>query len=103
MIQDRVLKIIKGLNTFSSDDIVVMTGFEEPEVSNIIAGFINAGTVIKTSADKYNFVNKMPTTSGITPSLKLNLILAIFITFYYSYLNSFTLFQRFVSIGVDSR
>ena len=60
MIQDKVLKIIKGLNTFSQDDILFMSDFKETEISNIIAGFINDGTVIKTSGDTYSFVNKIP-------------------------------------------
>ncbi len=60
MIQDKVLKIIKGLNTFSQDDILFMTDFEETKVSHIIAGFINDGTVVKTSEDKYSFVSKIP-------------------------------------------
>jgi integrase len=60
MIQDKVLKIIKGLNTFSQDDILSMSDFEETEVRHIIAGFINDGTVIKILCDNYSFVNKIP-------------------------------------------
>ncbi|HSA05879.1 MAG TPA: tyrosine-type recombinase/integrase [Candidatus Gastranaerophilales bacterium] len=60
MNQDRVLKIIKGLNTFSPDDIEIMTGFEESEVLKIIEQLAKNKIIIKTSDNEYNFVNKIP-------------------------------------------
>jgi hypothetical protein len=36
MIQDRILKIIKGLNTFSPDDIIALSGFDETDILNIL-------------------------------------------------------------------
>ena len=60
MIQDRVLKIIKGLNTFSLYDIIVMTGFEEYEVYNIIEQLVKDRTIIQTPHNEYNFVSKIP-------------------------------------------
>jgi len=47
MIQDKVLKIIKGLNTFSQDDILFMSDFAETDVSNVVAEFVNDGPARK--------------------------------------------------------
>jgi integrase len=60
MIQDRVLKIIRGLSSFTLDDIITMTGFDESEISKTLFKLIKEGFVIKMSNNGYAFVNKIP-------------------------------------------
>ncbi len=60
MNQDKILKIIKGLNRFSLDDIVVMTGFDETEINDILENFSTDGIVTKVSEFEYRYINKIP-------------------------------------------
>lgn len=64
MIQNKILKIIKGLNTFSLDDIEVMTGFDEDEITEILDKLISNGVIYKFSDYKYRYVNKIPERKG---------------------------------------
>lgn len=65
MNQDKVLKIIKGLNRFSPDDIEVMTDFCEAETQDIIEKFLSDGLITKLSELEYSYVNKIPERRGI--------------------------------------
>lgn len=67
MIQDRVLKIIKGLNTFSLDDLISMKDIEEIEAEDIIAELVKEEKIIPIGR-QYKYLNK---TGSQKPSLKL--------------------------------
>ena len=60
MNQDKVLKIIKGLNKFSPDDIEVMTGLEESNVNRLLDKFLSDGVISKFSESEYRYLNKIP-------------------------------------------
>ena len=53
MIQDRVLKIMKGLNTFSPDDIIIMADVDEDEADDIIAEFIKEEKIMNCIHSNY--------------------------------------------------
>lgn len=72
MTQDRILKIIKGLNIFTLDDIAVMTGFEEDEIAKILDKLISDKVVQKISWDKYKHIPKVRKTKR--PQLKKGVI-----------------------------
>ncbi len=59
MIQDKVMKIIKGLNIFSQDDIVVMTGLDEDETDNILAELVQEEKIIRLG-NEYRYLNSNP-------------------------------------------
>ncbi len=58
MNQDKILKIIKGLNRFSIDDIVVMTGLEENKTEKILTEFIRQEKIIKVG-NEYRYLKKV--------------------------------------------
>ena len=58
MTQDRILKIMKGLNTFSQDDIIIMADIYENEASKIIAELVKEEKIISVG-DKYKYLNKI--------------------------------------------
>ncbi len=60
MIQDKVMKIIKGLNIFSLDDIVVMTGLDEDEAVEILAELIREQKIIRLG-NEYRYLDKNKT------------------------------------------
>ncbi len=57
MNQDKILKIIKGLNRFSLDDIEVMTGLEENKTEKILTEFIRQEKITGVG-NEYRYVNK---------------------------------------------
>lgn len=57
MIQDRVLKIIKGLNIFSSDDLVSMTDIDEYKVDEIIVELVREEKITPIG-NQYKYLNK---------------------------------------------
>ena len=61
MIQDRVLKIMKGLNTFSQDDIISMTDIDEDEVLNVLMQLVKEEKIISINKNKYKYLNKSKT------------------------------------------
>ena len=67
MIQDRVLKIIRGLNTFSSDDILVMCDVNEDEAEEILAELVKEEKIIPIGS-QYKYLNK---TGNLKSSLRL--------------------------------
>ena len=58
MNQEKILKIIKGLNTFSLDDIVMMTDIKEAEVKSVLKKLIQEEKIIHINDDEYRFSNK---------------------------------------------
>ena len=67
MIQDRVLKIIKGLNTFSSDDLISMTDIDEYEVEKILVKLVKEEKIVPIGSH-YKYLNKA---QNQKPSLRL--------------------------------
>ena len=65
MNQDKVLKIIKGLNRFSPDDIEIMTGFDTTQAIDILEKFLSAGLISRLSESEYRYINKIPERRGI--------------------------------------
>ena len=62
MNQEKILKIIKGLNTFSLDDIVMMTGIDMSKVKDILDSLISQNIIIQTNQGVYRykgFLSKM--------------------------------------------
>ncbi|MEI8390492.1 MAG: tyrosine-type recombinase/integrase [bacterium] len=55
MIQDRILKIMKGLNTFSQDDIIIMADVDEIEADEILAEFIKEEKIIPIDKNKFKY------------------------------------------------
>jgi integrase len=58
MNQEKILKIIKGLNTFSLDDLAMMCDEEEYEIENILEKLISENTINKISDNAYIYVGK---------------------------------------------
>ncbi|NLE63850.1 MAG: site-specific integrase [Bacteroidales bacterium] len=58
------MKIIKGLNTLSLDDIIVMTGFNEDEITEVLDKLISNGVIDKFLENEYRYVNKIPERKG---------------------------------------
>lgn len=58
MIQDRIFKIIKGLNTFSPDDLMVMADIDEIEAEAIIANLIKNGKIVFLEKNKFKYQQK---------------------------------------------
>lgn len=72
MTQDRILKIIKGLNTFSPDDIVVMTEYDEDEAAEILDKLTYGKIIQKLAEDKYRYITKVRKTRK--PQIKKGII-----------------------------
>ena len=66
MIQDRVLKIMKGLNTFSQDDIIIMADVDESEADKILAELIKEEKIISINKNKFKY---QPTQKCLTLKL----------------------------------
>lgn len=75
MTQNKVMNIIKGLNIFSVDDFIVMTGLDEDEADRILADLVQEGKIVKlgseyrylnrNSSDKFSLILKEKATSVI--------------------------------------
>lgn len=65
MNHDKVLKILKGLNTFSLDDIAIITGLEETELLPLLSEYLSDGTISKLSESEYRYINKIPSYRGM--------------------------------------
>ncbi len=65
MNQDKVLKIIKGLNRFSPDDIAIMAGLEDYKTNSLLDKFLSDGVITKLSDLEYMYVNKIPERRGV--------------------------------------
>ena len=59
MIQDRILKIVKGLNTFSQDDLVIMAGIYEDEAEEVLAELVENSVIAVIADDKFKFIEKI--------------------------------------------
>jgi len=59
MIQDKILKIIKGLNTFSQDDLVIMADIDEFDAEEVLAELVENSVITKVSDDKFKFIEKI--------------------------------------------
>lgn len=57
MTQNKVMKIIKGLNIFSVDDFIVMTGLDEDEAKGILADLVQEGKIIRRG-NEYRYLNR---------------------------------------------
>lgn len=58
MNQEKVLKIIRGLNSFSPDDILMMCDSEEKEIKNILENLLSEKIIQKISDDDYIYLGK---------------------------------------------
>ncbi|HSA05715.1 MAG TPA: hypothetical protein P5556_00890 [Candidatus Gastranaerophilales bacterium] len=72
MIQDKVLKIIKGLNIFTLDDIAVMTDLNENEIAKILDKLLSDKIIQKLSWDKYRHIPNVRKTKR--PQLRKGII-----------------------------
>jgi len=59
MQREKILKIIKGLNTFSLDDILMMCDVDEAEVKNLLKDFVEKKIIQKISDDEYRYLGKI--------------------------------------------
>lgn len=66
MIQDRVLKIMKGLNTFSQDDIIIMADVDENEADKILSELVKDEKIIPIDKNKFKY---QPTQKCLTLKL----------------------------------
>lgn len=58
MIQDRILKIIKGLNTFSQDDLVIMADIDDKEAEEVLAELLKEEKIIFIGNHKFKYRQK---------------------------------------------
>lgn len=58
VMQEKILKIIKGLNTFSLDDILMMCDADEDEVENLLEDFVSEKIIQKISDYEYRYLGK---------------------------------------------
>ena len=56
----QLLKLIKGLNKFKTDDLCQMAELEESEIQPYLSEFTDEGIIIKISADSYTMLEKIP-------------------------------------------
>lgn len=60
MTTEKILKIIRGLNMFSLDDILMMCDVEETESENIIKKLISENKIIQVSENEYKYLKPTP-------------------------------------------
>lgn len=58
--KQKILKLIKILNKFTLDDILLMDNFDEDEVKIILADFEKFGVIKKISDTEYVFLKQLP-------------------------------------------
>jgi integrase len=58
MEQEKILKIIRGLNTFSPDDIAMMCDVDEDELEIVLQELTEAEIIQKVSDEKYVYLQK---------------------------------------------
>lgn len=58
MEQEKILKIIRGLNTFSPDDILMMCDVDEDELEIVLQELTEAEIIQKVSDEKYVYLQK---------------------------------------------
>jgi integrase len=61
MTQEKILKIIKGLNKFQLDDIVMMLDIDETEAENIINNLITEEKVAVINENNYRYIKNLKT------------------------------------------